>query len=322
MFETWVLLGFMGGAFQAFRVAGQRLVSQPVAGQRVQPSCWASPFSRVFLGTPVAALVLLYSLDGQSEAVVRLYGTASLAFWLWIGAAAITQLYATILQTVLVKQRNFAIGIMYLKIMLPGQAVFGVVFFAEHLSPLQWLAVGVATVGVLIMAQSKSSKQDLSKHKSSERADADIWDMKSLGIGLLAGIILAFTGLFVREANQALSADTYSAFSRGLCSLLALVTLQLIVCTVAISWRDRREFLALLQRYRVVLFTGLMSVAGSMCWFVAFALAHPALVNTVGQSEFLFAMLLSLYLFKERPSRAELTGMAVMLLAILVLLWP
>ncbi len=256
--------------------------------------------------------MLAYLLRDNTGGLAAFYLDAGLQFWLWISAAAFTQLYATVLQTLLVRRRNFAIGIMYLKVMLPGQAAFGVVFFAESLTSLQWVAVLVATLGVVLMARSKVAGA----------GSAQRWDWPSLWMGLGAGTILAFTGLFIREATQALDTENLSAFSRGVGSLLALASLQLLTCSLAIYWRDAREFGDLLRRYRVVMFTGLMSVLGSMCWFVGFALAHPALVNTVGQSEFLFAMLLSLFFFKERPSRTEMMGMAVMLSAILLILWP
>lgn len=286
------------------------MVSKAVDDQSKQPSMWVSPFSRVFLGVPVAALVLAYSLADHPLNIAQIYLSAHQDFWFWIVLAAVCQLVATIQQTILVARRNFALGIMYLKIMLPAQAVLGVMLFADSLSVMQWFAVSMATVGVVVMAIGKSTGAGRKLQ----------WDWRSLSLGSCAGVILAFTGLFIREASEALNVLSLTAFSRGVASLFALASIQLVLCSLAIAWRDTGEFREIYRRTPVVAFTGLTSVAGSICWFVAFSLAPPALVNTVGQSEFFFAMLLSLYFFKERPTRTECLGMMVMLAAIVVLL--
>ena len=310
--EAWIWLGFFGGAFQAFRIAGQRLISVSTDGQKHSPSIWASPLSRVLVGVPVATVVLLISLQGSGIDVALWSAGLGTSFFLWIGSAALLQLVATIVQTSLVKRRNFAVGIVYLKIMIPAQAIFGVMLFHERFNAWQWTALVIVTFGVLTLGRARVSS------KGSGQALA--FDWTSLWMGLGAGIILAFTGLFVRQANLALSLDSLGPVGQGMTSLLVLATMQLIICSVAISLRDRSEFGDLAKRYRLVIFTGLMSVGGSSCWFVGFALASPALVNAIGQSEFFFAMLLSLFLFRERPSSGEWLGTAFVLAGILMLL--
>ena len=310
--EAWIWLGFFGGAFQAFRVAGQRLISVSTDGQIRSPSMWASPFSRVLLGVPVSAVILLVSSWGSGiDLTVWLSGLGT-SFFLWIGSAALFQLLATIVQTSLVKRRNFAVGVVYLKIMIPAQAIFGVMLFHERFNTWQWTALVIVTFGVLILGRAHVS--------SKGSTEALPFDWTSLWMGLGAGIVLAFTGLFIRQANLALSLDSLGPVGQGMTSLLVLATMQLIICTVAISLRDRSEFGDLAKRYRLVAFTGLMSVGGSFCWFVGFALASPALVNAIGQSEFFFAIFLSLFLFRERPSPGEWIGAGVVLIGILMLL--
>ena len=312
MLEAWVWLGFFGGAFQAFRVAGQRLISVSSDGQISSPSMWASPFSRVLLGVPVSAVILLISLQGSDIDVTVWVSALGTSFFLWIGAAALLQLLATIVQTSLVKRRNFAVGVVYLKIMIPAQAIFGVMLFHERFNVWQWTALVVVTFGVLLLGRARVS--------SKGAMEACPFDWTSLWMGLGAGIVLAFTGLFIRQANLALSLDSLGPVGQGMTSLLVLATMQLIICSVAISLRDRSEFVDLLKRYRLVAFTGLMSVGGSSCWFVGFALASPALVNAIGQSEFFFAIFLSLFLFREQPSLGEWIGAGVVLTGILMLL--
>ena len=244
MLEAWVWLGFFGGAFQAFRVAGQRLISVSSDGQISSPSMWASPFSRVLLGVPVSAVILLISLRGSDIDVTVWASALGTSFFLWIGAAALLQLLATIVQTSLVKRRNFAVGVVYLKIMIPAQAIFGVMLFHERFNVWQWTALVVVTFGVLLLGRARVS--------SKGAMEACPFDWTSLWMGLGAGIVLAFTGLFIRQANLALSLDSLGPVGQGMTSLLVLATMQLIICSVAISLRDRSEFVDLLKRYRLV----------------------------------------------------------------------
>jgi len=317
--DLWIWLGFLGGAFQAFRIAGQRAISSPTIATRPAPSHWASPFSRVALGVPVAASVLLLTLDRAGITAGELVGSTGVAFYGWITLAAGLQLFATIVQTSLVKRRNFAIGIVYLKIMVPAQALFGVLLFGERFSALQWAALLVVTFGVFVLGRARADG-GAGDGGDPGAGVAPAWDWTSLWMGFGAGIVLAFTGLFIREANLALQHDALGPVARGMTSLLVLAALQLATCSIAIAVRDASEFRELIRRYRVVAFTGLMSVCGSACWFVGFALASPALVNAVGQSEFLFAMLLSLFFFRERPTRGEWLGTGVVMSGIVLLL--
>ena len=159
MLEAWIWLGFFGGAFQAFRVAGQRLISVSSDGQISSPSMWASPFSRVLLGVPVSAVILLISLQGSDIDVTVWASALGTSFFLWIGSAALLQLLATIVQTSLVKRRNFAVGVVYLKIMIPAQAIFGVMLFHERFNAWQWTALVIVTFGVLLLGRARVSSK-------------------------------------------------------------------------------------------------------------------------------------------------------------------
>ena len=60
-------------------------------------------------------------------------------------------------------------------------------------------------------------------------------------------------------------------------------------------------------------------MVGSFCWFSAFTLKNAAYVNTLGQVELIFSIAASVLFFKERITGRELTGMAVLLASILLL---
>jgi drug/metabolite transporter (DMT)-like permease len=62
---------------------------------------------------------------------------------------------------------------------------------------------------------------------------------------------------------------------------------------------------------------GVLGMLGSLGWFVAFALMNAAYVRALGQVELIFSAAASVLIFRERITRREVLGMALLLLAIL-----
>jgi drug/metabolite transporter (DMT)-like permease len=61
---------------------------------------------------------------------------------------------------------------------------------------------------------------------------------------------------------------------------------------------------------------GLSSFVGSAGWFTAFTLQIAAYVRTLGLVKLIFTVMISFYVFRERPSRAELVGLGLLGLSI------
>ena len=57
-----------------------------------------------------------------------------------------------------------------------------------------------------------------------------------------------------------------------------------------------------------------------MGWFTAFTLERAAYVKTLGQIEFLTTLAISVLYFKERPTPMELSGMVILVGAVVLLL--
>jgi len=68
------------------------------------------------------------------------------------------------------------------------------------------------------------------------------------------------------------------------------------------------------------LLVGAASSLGSAGWFTAFTLQIAAYVRTLGLIELPATLLISLYAFRERPSRAEIGGLALLGLSIAMVL--
>jgi drug/metabolite transporter (DMT)-like permease len=61
---------------------------------------------------------------------------------------------------------------------------------------------------------------------------------------------------------------------------------------------------------------GIAGFLGSVGWFTAFTLQNAAYVRAVGQIELIFTFLASIFIFKEKTSRMEMAGIALILVAI------
>ena len=308
--EPWILLGMAAGVFQALRVAGQKALSQTTTAD-VQLSSWSAALARCLFGLPWAVLILVV--------LIALWGAPtklSMTFWLWTAAAAVLQILATVQQTLLLGQRNLAIGVVYVKTEVVLVALVGSTpFFAQYLTALQWTAILVSVIGVVVITRAKLGN-----------TGGSVWDLKSAWLGLSGGALLAATSLTLREGGLALIDDaaavgvSLSPAVAGMTTLVGLLVIQCVVVVTVMALRDASEFGRVTKRLQPMAFTGLLSALGSACWFIGYVLMSPALVKSVGQVEFFAAVILTYLLFKERPTRTEWVGMAFVLASILMLL--
>ena len=102
-------------------------------------------------------------------------------------------------------------------------------------------------------------------------------------------------------------------------AMFTLVIMALVAMLLWLLWRDRAQIGKVLAAWRPGLAVGLASLAGSYCWFVAFAQQNAAYVYALGQVELLFSIAGGALFFHERPSRREFAGI-LLLTASLVLL--
>lgn len=308
--EPWIVLGMAAGVFQALRVAGQKALSRKTSSD-IQLSSWSAALARCLFGLPWAVLILVVLILAWGAPP-----TLSLSFWLWTLAAAVLQILATVQQTLLLRQRNLAIGVVYVKTEVVLVAIVGSTpFFAQYLTGLQWMAIVVSVIGVVVITRAKLGDEA-----------GSVWDLRSAWLGLSGGALLAATSLTLREGGLALIRDAdalgvaLSPAVAGMTTLVGLLVIQCVVVIAVMSWRDVSEFGRVTKRLQPMAYTGFLSALGSACWFIGYVLMSPALVKSVGQVEFFAAVILTFLMFQERPTRTEWVGMAFVLVSILMLL--
>ena len=84
--------------------------------------------------------------------------------------------------------------------------------------------------------------------------------------------------------------------------------------------REPGQIGAVWDARRKAVWIGLMSLGGSMGWFVAFTLQTAAYVKALGQLELILSVCVSVLLFGERTTSRERIGMALILASVLLLI--
>ena len=130
----------------------------------------------------------------------------------------------------------------------------------------------------------------------------------------LLGLVVLARGVRVlleRRGGMIALGDTPFLVTAGWTLLVAQV-MQSVLLGGWLLVREPAVVTRVLRAWRVSMFAGFMGAAASAGWFTAFAIEPIAHVRTLGLVELFFSYVVSRKLFRERLSRAELAGMALL----------
>lgn len=291
---TWVFFTVLAAFMQAFRNAFQKKLSATVPVMGVT-------LARFLFGAPLAALYLcgLYQWGEAPAAPVQV----PTMFVLYAAAAALMQIVATSLMVKVFTFNNYAIGAGLAKSEAIFAAILGAMFFASSLTPLGWLGVLVGAVAVFLLSGLKSLR-DL--------------DARTLVYGAGSGLSFALTSLWVREASLSLGLP----YPFGAAWVLLLVlTIQTVTLLVYLALTSPETLQKMRLQPKLVLITSVASCVGSLGWFTAMSLQTVPLVKTLGQIEVLFTLLISVLWLKEKLKSQDLWGLALIVLAAVLVMW-
>lgn len=270
------------------------------------------------LGTQGATLVrFLYGLPfaGAWIALVGWWTGASLpahppAFWAWIALGALTQIAAMMLLLRTMQDRNFALGVAYAKTEVLQVAIFGLVLLADPITLPLALAVATGTFGVLLIAPADKAHPI--------KAILTAWTSRTALLGLGSGAGFALSAVGYRGAALSLGPDVGFLMAAA-DTLFNAMIFQTVLLGGWLLWRQPAVVRRVLGAWRVSLFAGFMGAAASAGWFTAFAIQSVGYVRTLGLVELLFSLAVSQKLFREKHSRAELAGMALLLVGVAII---
>jgi len=268
------------------------------------------------LGTLGATLVrFLYGLPFALLWLVLVSGvwglalpTPTAAFATWVLVGAVAQILATGLLLRVMAERNFTLGVAYSKSEIIQVAAFGLVFLGDPVSTAATAAIALGTLGVLLLSPAGTDRP--------MRGLLVGWTTRSALLGLASGTGFALAAVGFRGAALALG-DT-SFLMAAAYTLVVAQCLQTLLLGAWLVLRDATIIMAILRAWRASLVAGFMGAAASGGWFTAMAIESAAHVRTLGLIELLFSYAVSRRLFRERLTRRELLGVALLALALIV----
>jgi len=296
----WVYLTFMAASAQALRTGGQKHLTQHLGTLAVT-------LVRFAFGLPFAAAylaVLLFMLD-------RDIPTLTVTFLAYCLAGSLGQIVATLLLIYLFSLRNFAIGTTYARTEAFLTAVVGAIFFGEFIALLGWLAIGISVVGVIIITVARTA------YDGGGGAMSRLIN-PSAAVGLTSGLGFALASLFIRRASLSLGEE--GAMFPAAVTLVTVIVIQCTLLGAYLLYAQRDQFAIIARQWKTGVFVGATSTLGSIGWFTAFTMQNAGFVKALGQIEFIFTLAISVLFFKEKSSRGELIGMALVVAGIVTLL--
>jgi drug/metabolite transporter (DMT)-like permease len=255
---------------------------------------------RFLFGLPFAILFFI-GLRLATGVAAPSIGPAAAGF---IVMGALAQIGGTALMLAAMRERSFVVVIAFTKTEAAQVALYALLFLGETPTFKLVGAIALATVGVFLMAGS-----------GAEAARAG-W--RPIAMGLVSATFFAFAAVGFRGAVTRM--ETPSTAMAATTVLVAGLAIQTAVLLVWLALFDRAGLKAILALWRASIVAGFMGALASQLWFVALALTDAARVRTLALVEVLFAQVASLKLFRERPSRREWLGMALIVAAAAMLI--
>ncbi|HZM36641.1 MAG TPA: DMT family transporter [Burkholderiales bacterium] len=288
----WIPVTVWAAFAQTVRNAAQRSLTKELG-------TLGATLVRFFYGLPFAAAWLVIVLAWTASPLPAMGG----AFYGWVLIGAVSQIAATAFLLATMQERNFALGVAYSKTELLQVAIFGLAFLGDPLSPATMAAVLCGMAGVLLLSPGGWSGG---------------WTSRSALLGLASGAGFAFSAVGYRGAALALEGAPFLVAAAA--TLVVAQAVQTLLLGGWMAVRELQSVVRVLRAWRASLLAGFMGAAASAGWFTAFALEPVAHVRTLGLVELVFSYLVSLRLFRERLSRKELGGMALLAIGVLLVL--
>jgi drug/metabolite transporter (DMT)-like permease len=288
--SLWISVSVAAAVFQTLRFMLQKVMAKQTL------SAAGATFARFLYSAPfVLVLTTIYlNMTGQG------WPELSPQFWMYAATGGLAQVLATICVVLVFKSRNFAVGITFKKTEVILAVLVGIVVLGDQVSMLGLGAILLGLLGVLLL---------------SSPAEQGAWDWRHMfnraaGLGIASGAFFAVSAVSYRGAS--LQLDMADHWARAGVTLAMVTSMQMIGMAIYLYLREKGEITAVWQARRVAGWIGIMSMAGSFCWFTAFTLQNAAYVKAVGQIELILSLLVTVLFFKEKITLREWVGVAVL----------
>ena len=290
----WIPFTITAALGQVARNAMQRSLTGPLG-------TWGATNIRFLFGFPFSLVFFAVVLAATGDQVPWPAAT----FWPWLLLGALSQIVATGLMLVAMNDRSFVVTTAYIKTEAIQTAIFGFVFLGDHLTVLKVVAILIATVGVVITALRPGGEKGFA-------------ELKPTIIGLVAAAAFALSAIGFRGAIITVPPGV-SFVTAASYTLVFGLFVQTLVLTVYLLARAPDVLKKILGLWKPSMLAGFMGAFASQFWFLAFALTAAANVRTLALVEVLFAQGVAYYTFKQPLSARELSGIALIVVGVALL---
>ena len=293
--SLWISISVAAAVFQTLRFMLQKVMAKQTL------SATGATFARFLYSAPIIVVLTTLYLNQTGQA----WPDLSPQFWMYAATGGLAQVLATVCVVLVFKSRNFAVGITFKKTEVILAVLVGIVVLGDQVSWQGLGAIVLGLIGVLLLS-------------SPAQIEAWNWRMmfnRATGLGILSGALFAVSAVTYRGAS--LQLDMTDHWGRAGVTLAVVTSMQLTGMAIYLFSRERGEISAVWQARRVAGWIGILSMAGSFCWFTAFTLQNAAYVKAVGQIELIFSLLVTVLFFKEKINLREWIGVAVLGMSVL-----
>ncbi len=236
--------------------------------------------------------------------------TPNLTFAAYIFVGAVAQMLFTALLVWLFALRNFVVGAAYSKTETVQIAILGFIFLGDGLSIGAIVAIAMSAAGVMTLSAGQSGLSMASVVRGLRE--------RSTLVGLTSGFCLGVTSVAYRGASLSLGHE--SVVMAAAFSMAVSLLIQTFDMRGYLLLREPGQMTAVVRAWRPAGLTGIVAMLASVGWMTAVAMENAAHVRALGQIELLFTFAASTLFFREKSTRLELVGVALIALGIVVLL--
>ena len=294
----WIPITIAAAFLQNLRSALQRQLARDLTAT-------SATYVRFLFGLPIALLyvaVLFVSLDTELP-------TPPTAFYIYAAVGGIAQILGTVLLVTLFTFRNFVVGTTYSKTETVLTAIFGIFILGETVGVEAGVGIFVSLMGVMAISVARTELTPGTLLTS--------FISRTALMGMGSGAAFGIAAVCYRAGS--LSLEMEGALLPAALTLAVVLTIQTVLMSVWLIWKDRASMTAALRNWPASLAIGVTGALGSIGWFTAMTLENAAYVRALGQIELVFTFAVSWIWFRERANGREITG-ALLIIAGLVVL--
>lgn len=297
--EIWIPITIAAAFLQNLRSAVQKHLKS-VMGTT------GATFVRFGFGLPFALAFVAFLHWGIGYG----FPTPDAAFFAWALVGGLSQIAATFLLIHLFSYRNFAVGTAYSRTEPAQAALFGLLFLGEAATPGAIAAIAISVFGVMLISVSHTA--------FGLRALFSSVLSRNALIGLASGTLFGVSAVAYRGASLELGGPNF--MMQAAVTLAFVIVLQTLLMLGWMIWREPGELPRIARAWKPSLLTGAAGASASFGWFMAMTLQQAAVVKSLGQIEMLFTFASTVFFFREKITRLEVIGCALIVGGILVLL--